>query len=47
MPCWPAALSGNADVIVTGDAQLLSLHTDQGVRILSPRRFLEWIDRQA
>jgi len=33
------ALSGNADVIVTGDQDLLILDPFQGVRILSPRDY--------
>ena len=36
-----AALAGAADVIVTGDEDLLVLREFQGTRILTPRRFLE------
>jgi putative PIN family toxin of toxin-antitoxin system len=35
------ALAGTADVIVTGDGDLLALGTHEGVRILSPRQFIE------
>lgn len=34
------ALNGEADLIVTGDADLLALHPFHGVEILSPREFL-------
>ena len=39
------ALAGQADVIVTGDADLLVLKKFRGIRILSPRQFLEVLDR--
>jgi len=35
------ALSGRADAIVTGDADLLTLDPFHGIPILSPRRFVE------
>lgn len=35
------ALAANAEVIITGDKDLLVLRTHQGIRILSPRQFLE------
>ena len=35
------ALAGQADVIVTGDDDLLSLRLFQGIRILTPRQFLQ------
>jgi len=35
------AIEGAADVIVTGDADLLALHPFQGVSIMTPSRFLE------
>ena len=38
------ALSGNADVIVTGDADLLSLHPWRGIAILSPADYLAELD---
>ncbi len=34
------ALSGNADLILSGDADLLSLHPWRGIPILSPRDYL-------
>jgi putative PIN family toxin of toxin-antitoxin system len=40
------ALSGKADMIVTGDDDLLVLGTFRGIRILSPRQFLEEVDRR-
>jgi hypothetical protein len=38
------ALSGRADVIVTGDDDLLSLHPWRGIAILSPADYLEQAD---
>ena len=35
------ALAGQADAIVTGDADLLVLDVFQGIAILSPRQFIE------
>jgi uncharacterized protein len=35
-----AAIEGRADVIVTGDADLLSLREHEGVAIVTPRAFL-------
>lgn len=35
------AVSGKADYLVTGDRQLLALGSFQGVRIVTPRAFLE------
>ena len=40
------ALAGKADVIVTGDEDLLVLKKFRGIRILSPRQFLELVDRR-
>ena len=40
------AVSGHADYLVTGDRQLLQLGSYQGVRILSPRAFLELLEDQ-
>jgi putative PIN family toxin of toxin-antitoxin system len=40
------ALAGKADVIVTGDDDLLVLKEFRRVRILSPRQFLELLDRR-
>ena len=39
------ALAGKADVIVTGDDDLLVLKKFRGIEILSPRQFLELLDR--
>lgn len=41
------ALAAAADVIVTGDLDLQVLGAHQGIRILSPRSFLEWLDALA
>lgn len=38
------AIAGNADVIVTGDADLLDLQVVEGVRILTPADFTEELD---
>jgi putative PIN family toxin of toxin-antitoxin system len=40
------ALAGNANIILTGDNDLLVLKTFQGIRILSPRQFVEILDEQ-
>ena len=40
------ALAGKAEIILTGDKDLLTLKQFQGTRILSPRQFVEWMDRQ-
>ena len=34
------AVSGNADVLITGDADLLALHPFQGISILAPADYL-------
>ena len=39
------ALAGKEDVIVTGDEDLLVLKKFRGIEILSPRQFLELLDR--
>jgi putative PIN family toxin of toxin-antitoxin system len=39
------AVAGKADVIVTGDNDLLALKRFEAVRILSPRQFLEMLDQ--
>jgi len=39
-------LAGSSEVIVTGDKDLLVLKEFQGIKILSPRQFVEWMDRQ-
>lgn len=41
------AVAAQAQVIVTGDSDLLVLKEYRGVRILSPRQFLELLDRAA
>jgi len=40
------AIAGKADVIVTGDEDLLVLRKFGGIKILSPRQFLELLDRR-
>ena len=40
------ALAGKADMIVIGDEDLLVLKEFRGIRILSPRQFLEILDRR-
>jgi predicted nucleic acid-binding protein len=41
------AVAGQAEVIVSGDADLLTLGAYEGIRILSPRQFVEMLDAQA
>jgi len=41
------AVSAGADYLVTGDRQLLKLGAYEGVEIVSPRDFLDILDRQA
>jgi putative PIN family toxin of toxin-antitoxin system len=38
------ALAGNAEIILTGDKDLLVLREFQHIKILSPRQFVEWMD---
>ena len=38
------AISGRAELVVTGDQDLLVLQQYEGVRVVSPRQFLEWLD---
>jgi uncharacterized protein len=40
------ALAAKAEIILTGDKDLLMLKEFQGVKILSPRQFAEWMDRE-
>jgi putative PIN family toxin of toxin-antitoxin system len=42
------AVNGNADAIITGDADLLTLHPFLSIPILTPKEFLgrEWPERQ-
>jgi putative PIN family toxin of toxin-antitoxin system len=42
-----SALRAKARIIVTGDGDLLTLHRHRGIRILSPRQFLELHGRWA
>jgi putative PIN family toxin of toxin-antitoxin system len=44
-PILATAVSAHADYLVTGDAQLLKLGTYDGVSIVSPRVFLDLIER--
>ena len=37
------AVSGNADAIVSGDQDLLTIHPFENIPILPPRAVLEWI----
>lgn len=38
------AMAAGAELIVTGDQDLLVLGTYEGVRLVTPREFLEWLD---
>ncbi len=40
------ALAGKVEMILTGDEDLLVLKEFRGIRILSPRQFLEMLDRR-
>jgi putative PIN family toxin of toxin-antitoxin system len=40
------ALAGRSEMIVSGDKDLLVLKQFQGIRILSPRQFIELLDRR-
>jgi uncharacterized protein len=40
------ALAGGVEIILTGDKDLLVLKEFHGIKILSPRQFVEWMDRQ-
>jgi predicted nucleic acid-binding protein len=40
------ALTAQADLILTGDEDLLLLAEHEGIRILSPRQFVELLDRK-
>ncbi len=39
------AVSAKAATFITGDKDLLTLKTHAGIPILSPRQFVEWLDR--
>jgi putative PIN family toxin of toxin-antitoxin system len=41
------AISGKADILVTGDRQLLRLETFRGVSILGPARFIKLLNERA
>lgn len=38
------AMAAGADLIVTGDQDLLVLGTYEGMRLVTPRQYLEWLD---
>lgn len=38
------AIAGKAEILLTGDKDLLVLKEHIGIRILSPRQFVEWLD---
>ncbi len=38
------AISGRAELVGTSDQDLLVLQQYEGVRVVSPRQFLEWLD---
>lgn len=40
------AVAASAQLIVTGDQDLLVLEAYEGIRLVSPRAFLEWLDGQ-
>jgi hypothetical protein len=40
------ALEGRAEVIVTGDDDLLSLGQFEGIPIVKPRAFLDWLEER-
>ncbi len=40
------AISGNAEFLVTGDMALRAVETYRGVTILTPREFLDMLDRR-
>lgn len=40
------ALTGLGEIIVSGDKDLLVLKHFQGIKILTPRQFVEWMDAQ-
>ncbi len=40
------ALAGEAEVILSGEKDLLTLKEFQGIKILSPRQFIEWLNAQ-
>lgn len=42
---FAAALEGSATLIVTGDPDLLTVKEDRGIRVVTPRVFLELLTR--
>ena len=40
------ALTGRAAIIVSGDKDLLVLKRFRGIKIFSPRQFVQWMDSQ-
>jgi len=40
------ALAAKAEIILTGDNDLLVLREFRGIKILSPRQFAEWMDQK-
>ena len=40
------ALAGGAEILVSGDKDLLVLKEFQGIKFFSPRQFVEWMDTQ-
>lgn len=42
-----AALEGRAEFVVSGDTHLLDLHEHQGIRIITPRTFLDLLEKEA
>jgi putative PIN family toxin of toxin-antitoxin system len=46
LPILGAAISANADVLVTGDKELLNLGSIENVEIVSPRQFHEKLKAQ-
>jgi putative PIN family toxin of toxin-antitoxin system len=40
------AIAAEAEITLTGDKDLLVLKEFQGIKIFSPRRFIEWVDGQ-
>lgn len=42
-----AALEGRAEIVVSGDTHLLDLHEYEGIRIITPRAFLDLLKREA
>lgn len=41
------AVAAQAEIILTGDDDLLVLKEFQGIKILSPRQFVEWMDKSS